>query len=70
MRVDLDLPDDFLLWAKDRAKEMGMSRRSYMKNVLLRFSKYQDAIMGTSYEYKKYPLTPDECIEPKSESND
>ena len=69
MRVDLDLPEDFLKWAKERAKENNMSRRSYMKNILLRFSRYQDVIRGSGYEVRN-PLTPDECIETKPESNE
>ena len=64
MRVDIDLPEDFLKWAGEKAKELGMSRRSYMKNVLLRFSKYHDAIQSSEYAY---PLTPDECTTTKPE---
>ena len=64
MRVDIDLPDDFLKWAGEKAKELGMSRRSYMKNILLRFSKYYDAVQSSKYTY---PLTSTECTTTKSE---
>jgi len=71
-RIDVELDLDVLSWYSSQATKLNMSRRQYMTRVMERVQDIMGQSPDTPLRYViptslKYPLTPNECIETKSE---
>ena len=78
MRVDLDVSEEILKLLQEEANTRGMSRRKLMSKVLEwrytdvgLFNHPPTQLIDQAFKHAKdnlkFPLSPDECIEPKSE---
>ena len=66
-RVDIKLSIETLAWAASKATKLGISRRQFLSRCVERIYGEEPNIQ---FVKGKYPLTTDECIEPKLESNE